>query len=99
MLSHSHARKITIGFLLIFTISMTPPVVYLVDAPTTVFGINQLYLWTAVWAILVSLVLVWAAWRSVFALSEDQVPPELRDTDVMTDRSGNAENSTTRGSE
>ncbi len=100
MLSQAQARKLTIGFLIVFTISMTPPVVYLVDAPRTVFGITQLYLWTAVWAILVSLVLVWAAWRSVFALSEEQVPPELRDTEgVMTERSGTAEDATVRGSE
>lgn len=100
MLSQSQARKITIGFLILFTIAMTPPVVYLVDAPRTIFGITQLYLWTAVWAILVSLVLVWAAWRSVFALSEEQVPPELRDAeDVMTGRSGSVEDTTVRGSE
>jgi hypothetical protein len=28
--------------------------------------------------------LIWAAWRNAFAITEDQVPPELREDDEVT---------------
>lgn len=99
MLSQSKARKIAIALIIIFVIAMTPPVILLIDSPTTVFGIAQIYLWSVIWAVFISILLIWAAWRDVFALTQDQVPPELRDEDVMTEQSDAVEESTTGGSE
>ncbi|MFC7157264.1 hypothetical protein ACFQPA_17680 [Halomarina halobia] len=98
MLPKTTAGKVTVGFLVAFTIAMNPPVITIVDSPTTVFGINLLYLWTVVWGLLVSLVLVWAARRDAFALTEDQVPPELRAAEgVDPTRPSAGEEATTGG--
>lgn len=99
MLSQPTERKLAIGFIVVFLIATAPPVIFLVDAPVAVFGINQLYLWTVVWALFISFVLLWAAWRDVFALTEEQVPPELRDEDVMTEQSSAVDDTTAGGSE
>ena len=77
----TRAGKVTVGVLAVFTVAMNPPVISLVDAPRLVAGMSALYLWTVGWGITITLVLVWAAWRDAFALTEDQVPPELRETD------------------
>lgn len=88
VLPTSRAGKITVAILAVFTIAMNPPVIEIVDAPTTVVGINVLYLWTVSWGILITLVLIWAAWHDAFALTEDQVPPELRsDEEIVTTES------------
>ncbi|WP_458190371.1 hypothetical protein [Haladaptatus sp. NG-WS-4] len=90
VLPESRAGKITVAILGVFTIAMNPPIITIIDTPTMVWGINVLYLWTVVWGILITLVLIWAAWRDAFALTEDQVPPELRGReDVMTTESKN----------
>ena len=80
-LPSSRAGKITVGILAVFTVAMNPPVISLVDAPRLVAGTSALYLWTVGWGIAITLVLVWAAWRDAFALTEEQVPPELREVD------------------
>lgn len=96
LLPRSRAGKITVVVLAVFTIAMNPPVILLVDAPVVVAGTNLLYLWTALWGIFISLVFIWAAWRDAFALTEDQIPPELRDTnDVMTTATRTDEERTT----
>ena len=84
-LPSSRAGKITTVVLIMFAIAMNPPVIGIVDAPALIAGIDLLYLWTVAWGIGISLVLIWAAWRDAFALTEDQVPPELRESeDVAT---------------
>ena len=92
-----HPRKITLVILGIFTIAMNPPVIQLVDAPTIVLGINSLYLWTVAWGIFITLVLVWAAWRDAFALTEDQVPPELRQREDVRGAEANAQDAPVEG--
>lgn len=87
MLPRTRAGRLTVAFLVVFTIAMNPPVITLVDAPATVLGISSLYLWTVAWGIAVSVVFIWAAYENAFALTEDQVPPELRASeDVVTTR-------------
>lgn len=81
MLPTTRAGKVTVGVLAVFTVAMNPPVITLVDAPRLVAGMSSLYLWTVGWGVAITLVLVWAAWRDAFALTEDQVPPELREAD------------------
>ena len=84
VLPESRAGKITVTILVVFTIAMNPPVIEIVDEPTLVVGIDLLYLWTVAWGISITLVLIWAAWRDAFALTEDQVPPELRRSEDVT---------------
>lgn len=93
----SRAGKITTAILVVFTIAMNPPVILLVDTPILVAGINLLYLWTTIWGLFISVIFIWAAWRDAFALTEDQVPPELRDTDEVTMTRSSGEEPTTRG--
>lgn len=79
----SRAGKVTIAVLAVFTVAMNPPVILWVDAPVVVAGVNLLYLWTAAWGLFISAVFIWAARRDAFALTEDQVPPELREADEV----------------
>lgn len=73
----------------IFIIGMNPPVIGLFNRATTVLGFGSLYIWLVVMTVYVSLVLVWIARSDGFALSESQVPPELRDRDdVVTTTDG-----------
>lgn len=90
-------RRITLAIFVVFTIAMNPPVILLVDSPTTVLGINSLYLWTVAWGIFITLVLVWAAWRDAFALTEDQVPPELRRREEVPDTEANSQDTAVKG--
>lgn len=92
-----HPKKITLAILVVFMIAMNPPVIQFVDAPTTVLGINLLYLWTVAWGVLITLVLVWAAWRDAFALTEDQVPPELRERDEVRETETSAQDAIVEG--
>ena len=62
----------------LFIIMVTPPVVLLVNTPTLVLGFPVYYLWMVVWGLFVIAVLIWAGWRDAYALTNDQVPPELR---------------------
>lgn len=93
----AHPRKVTLAIFVVFTIAMNPPVILLVDAPTTVLGIDSLYLWTVAWGVFITLVLVWAAWRDAFALTEDQVPPELRQRDDVPDTEANSQDAAVKG--
>jgi hypothetical protein len=97
--SSSQVRKVTIAILVIFTIAMNPPVIQMVDTPMTVAGIDLLYLWTVMWGIFITSTLIWAAWRNAFALTEDQVPPELRSREeVVTTQSGSQDTTVEGGS-
>ena len=98
VLPDSRSGKITVAFLVVFTVAMNPPVIGLVDAPTLVFGIASIYIWTVAWGIFISLVLIWAAYNDAFALSEDQVPPDLRDNEEVTTRQSEAQEATAGGS-
>ena len=84
VLPMSHAGKITTIILAIFTIAMNPPVIGIIDIPTLIAGMASLYGWTVGWGIFISLVLIWAAYRDAFALTEEQVPPELRRSEDVT---------------
>ena len=75
----TRAGKVTAAVLVVFTVAMNPPVIGLIGSETVVVGMASLYAWTVFWGVVVSLVLIWAAWRDAFSLTEDQVPPELRD--------------------
>lgn len=87
------------ALLAIFFIGMNPPVVNIFNQATTIAGLSMLYLWLIVMAVFISAVLVWAAKEDAFALTEDQVPPELRDQeDVLTaEKRGTEEASVPRG--
>ena len=93
----TRAGKITVGILAVFTVAMNPPVISLVDAPRLVAGMSALYLWTVGWGIAITLVLIWAAWRDAFGLTEDQVPPELRETDESVPAESGRRESTAGG--
>lgn len=80
----TRAGKVTTAVLVVFTVAMNPPVIELVGAPTLVAGMASLYAWTVAWGIFISLVLVLAAYRDAFALTEAQVPPELRRSEDVT---------------
>lgn len=71
--------KIAAVLLLVFFLALNPPLVYLANRQTLVLGFAPLYLWAVAWGLFGTGVLVWAAWRDAFALTPDQVPPELRD--------------------
>lgn len=79
VLPQSTDGKIAVALLVVFFIALNPPVVYLANSQQVVLGMVPLYLWTVVWGVFGTAVLVWAAWRDAFALTPDQVPPELRD--------------------
>lgn len=73
------------ALLAIFFVGMNPPVVNVFNQATTVAGLSMLYLWLIVMSVFISAVLVWAAKEDAFALTEDQVPPELREQEgVLT---------------
>ena len=94
----TRAGKITVAILAVFTVAMNPPVIGIVSSPTLIAGMASLYAWTVFWGVLISIVLIWAAWRDAFALAEDQVPPELRDDEhVSTTRSNTRESHTGGG--
>lgn len=98
VLPDSRSGKTTVAVLVIFTIAMNPPVIGFVDAPTLVFGMASIYVWTIAWGIFVSLVLIWAAYNDAFALSEDQVPPDLRDSEEVTTSQSESQKTTAEGS-
>lgn len=77
--------KIAGALLLVFFIAMNPPVVYVANEATTVGGWGLLYVWVVVWGVFAILALLWAARNDAFGLTEEQVPPEIRQQeDVVT---------------
>ena len=89
VLPRSRAGKIATALGVLFAIMVTPPVIWLVNTPALVAGVSVLYLWSVAWGVFVIAVLIWAGWRDAYALTNDQVPPELRETeDVLTDQAG-----------
>lgn len=90
----SRPRKITTTIFVVFTLVMNPPIIFWMDLPTIVFGTDLLYLWTVCWGVLISIVLIWAAWNDALALTEDQVPPELRGTEGVVTQSRRGETAT-----
>lgn len=73
--------KIATVLLAVFVVAMNPPVVYVANSATTTFGIGTLYLYAIAWGLFAIGVLVWAAKNNAFALTEEEVPPELRKSD------------------
>jgi hypothetical protein len=73
--------KIATVLLTVFVVAMNPPVVYVANSATTTFGIGTLYLYAIAWGLFAIGVLVWAAKNNAFALTEEEVPPELRQSD------------------
>ena len=89
VLPRSRTGTVATALGVLFVIMVTPPVIWLVNTPTLVAGVSVLYLWSVAWGIFVIAVLVWAARRDAYALTNDQVPPELRETeDVLTNQVG-----------
>lgn len=85
----SKAGKIATVLGILFIFMVTPPVILLVNTPTLIFGIAVYYLWMSVWGVFISAVLIWAAWNDAYALTNDQVPPELRETETFaTEQTG-----------
>lgn len=74
---------------------LNPPVVTAIDSATPVFGAAPIYLWIVGWGLVPVAVLLLAARTDAIGLSEQQVPPELRDR-AGTD-SGRADTATTDG--
>lgn len=75
--------KIATVLLAAFFAALLPPVLLLANRPTLIGGHSLLYAWSAVWGVFGILVLVWAAWADAFAITEDQVPPELREKEEV----------------
>lgn len=77
--------KIAAGLLVAFYAALLPPGLLLANEPTLVFGQSLMYVWSTAWGLFGILALVWAARVDAFAITESQVPPELRDReDVAT---------------
>lgn len=74
---------IVTALLAVFVVAMNPPVMYVANSATTTFGIGTLYLYAVAWGLFAIGVLVWAAKNDAYALTEEEIPPELReDEDV-----------------
>lgn len=78
--------------LAVFFVGMNPPVINIFNRAITVGGFNLLYVWLVVMAVFASGALVWAAYNDAFAITEDQVPPELRDSEAIVTTSGKSDN-------
>ncbi|WP_255168749.1 hypothetical protein [Natrononativus amylolyticus] len=77
--------KVAAGLLVVFYAALLPPGLLLANESTLVFGQSLMYVWSAVWGVFGILVLVYAARTDAFAITESQVPPELREQeDVAT---------------
>lgn len=82
--------KIASALLIVFGIALTPPVVYWVNTEALLFGWPVMFLWAVGWATFAVVVLAWAAKTNAFALSEDQVPPELAEREEVVAPTGPA---------
>lgn len=58
---------------------LSPPVVFVVNTERFVAGWPVTFLWAVGWAAVAVVVLAWAARTGAFSLTDDQVPPALRD--------------------
>lgn len=70
--------RIAAALLAVFFVATMPPAVGLANSERLVAGQATLYLWAVVWGTIAVAVLLWAARTDAFAITEDQVPPELR---------------------
>lgn len=75
--------KVATGLLTLFFIALTPPGVLLANSDTLLAGQPPLYLWAAGWGVFGIIAFLWAAKADAFAITEDQVPPELRQQDTV----------------
>lgn len=92
--------KIATVLLLVFFVALMPPAILLANEATLVAGNALLYVWSAVWGLFGIVVLTWAAWTNAFAITEEQVPPELREREeVVTTTESDREDATTAGGE
>jgi hypothetical protein len=82
----SRHRNVATGLFVLFVVALNPPVVNLVSRGPLVLGIAPLYLWFVTSGTFGALVLVWAAHRDAFALTEEQIPPEVARVDAVGDR-------------
>lgn len=89
--------KAATGLLLVFFAALLPPGVLLANSDALVAGQALLYLWAAGWGLFGILVLLWAARVDAFAITEDQVPPELRDQEEVVTATEQEESSPTGG--
>lgn len=73
-------RKTALGLIGLFVLAMNPPIINVVNRATLVAGMASLYLWFVGWGLLISAVLIWAAATNAFGLTNDQIPPELKES-------------------
>lgn len=76
--------KVALAILAVFALALHLPFVSFANNPTLTLGVSTLWLYAVAWGVLAIVVLVWAAWTDAFGLTQDQVPPELRDGDDAT---------------
>jgi hypothetical protein len=74
------ARVTTTLVLGLAVLMLNPPAIQRIDDPTPTVGMAPLYLWIVFWGLVVVGAFLWAALKDAFGLSNDQVPPELRDS-------------------
>lgn len=84
ILPTSTSGKFAAFLFAIFLVALNPPVVTAVSNSTPFVGFVPLYLWFVSWGVVAFLVLVWAARRDAFGLTEDQVPSDLTSTERTT---------------
>lgn len=85
ILPRRRAGRIAVVLFAVFFIAMNPPVINFVNRAETFGGFAQLYVWYMFWAFYMAAALLWAAKNDAFSLTEDQVPPELREReDIVT---------------
>lgn len=58
---------------------LAPPLIWIADTPDLIAGFPTLWLWTTLWGFVMMFILVYAARSNAWGLTEDQVPPEIRD--------------------
>lgn len=81
--------KVAVALFALFFAALLPPAVGVANSTALVGGHAALYLWATAWGLFVIAALVWAAKRDALGITEDQVPPELREReDVVTAEEG-----------
>lgn len=74
--------RIALALLAIYAVALHLPFISVANNPTTTLGVSTLWMYAVAWGVFAIVVLVWAAWTDAFGLTQNQVPPELRDDDT-----------------
>lgn len=97
VLPATRTGRIAAALLAVFFVATMPPAVGLASTERLVAGQAALYLWAVGWGAVAVAVLLWAARVDAFALTEDQVPPELRERGDVAVREGEGEGGEVEG--